>query len=175
MVAAVRRALATAPCSLRKVGRPCPRFLAGRCSCLLVLCAALITSGTASAACIARPLVLLHASTGAGRTAVKLPAFLRATLICGEARGPRGWRGFAGRRGTAGPIGVIGPVGATGATGAPGTNGATGAQGQPGAAGTNGTNGTNGTQGLRGDAGTNGINGTNGTSVTPDYAYVYDT
>jgi Collagen triple helix repeat (20 copies) len=141
---------------------------------LFVLCAALITSGTASAACIARPLVLLHASTGAGRTTVKLPAFLRATLICGEARGPRGWRGFTGTRGAAGLIGVMGPVGATGATGAtgaPGTNGATGAQGQPGAA---GTNGTNGSQGLRGDAGTNGTNGTNGTSVTPDYAYFYD-
>src|SRR3954451_19548574 len=117
---------------------------------LVVLCAALVGSGTASAAGIARPLVLLHASTGAGRTTVKLPAFLRATLICGEARGPRGWRGFRGTRGAAGPIGLVGPVGETGATGAPGANGATGAQGQKGAS---GANGTNGAQGLRGAAG----------------------
>ncbi|MDX6574012.1 MAG: hypothetical protein QOC86_3168, partial [Gaiellales bacterium] len=47
---------------------------------LSVAMGALISSGTASAACLARPLVLMHA---AARTPVKLPAFLRATMICG--------------------------------------------------------------------------------------------
>jgi hypothetical protein len=114
---------------------------------LSVAMGALISSGTASAACLARPLVLMHA---AGRTPLKLPAFLRATMICGADRGPRGLKGATGL---------------AGATGARGADGANGSIGQPGPAGTNGTNGINGRD---------GANGGPGPAATRDYAYLYD-
>ncbi len=141
---------------------------------LSVACGALLSSGTASAACIARPLVLVHA---AARTPVKLPAFLRATMICGADRGARGLKGDGGTRGARGADGAAGLSGATGARGADGTHGAPGAPGAPGVNGTNGAPGTNGTNGAPGTPGTNGINGHDGAPGLPatrDYAYLYD-
>jgi hypothetical protein len=129
-------------------------------------CGLLVLSGTASAACLARPLVLVRAAAGGARTAVKLPPFLRATLICGEARGPRGLDGAPGKTGADGAIGATGAVGATGAMGATGYVGPTGPTGPMGATGGTGNNG------LPGTPGTNGIDGIN--AVT-GYAYVYDT
>jgi hypothetical protein len=114
---------------------------------LSVACGALISSGNASAACLARPLVLMHV---AGRTPVKLPPFLRATMICGAERGLRGVRGASGKTGARG---------ADGAQGAAGTNGINGAQGAP------GTNGINGHD---------GADGTPGPPATRDYAFLYD-
>jgi Collagen triple helix repeat (20 copies) len=120
---------------------------------LSVACGALISSGTASAACLARPLVLVHT---AGRTTVKLPAFLRATMICGADRGPRGVKGERGN------------TGATGARGVDGTNGGTGQTGSAGA------NGINGAQGAPGRNGIDGLDGARGPAATPDYAYFYN-
>jgi hypothetical protein len=130
---------------------------------------ALISSGTASAACLARPLVLLHA---AGRTPVKLPAFLRATMICGEDRGPRGWKGDGGKTGvglpgTAGTDGAPGAIGQTGAAGSNGANGAAGSNGSNGAPGTQGSPGTTGSQGAPGAQGTPGTAGTTGSQGAP--------
>jgi collagen type I alpha len=105
---------------------------------------------------------------GPSRTVVKLPAFLRHTLICG---GDRGLRGAKGENGSAGATGAIGAPGATGATGAAGTNG------------TNGANGTNGSPGLRGADGAPGADGLVGVvgptgpvgpAATRTYAYIYD-
>jgi hypothetical protein len=118
---------------------------------LSVASTALVSSGTASAACLARPLVLLH--PGASRSAVKLPAFLRHTLICGMDRGPRGAKG---------PIGTRGANGATGATGAAGTNG------------TNGLPGVQGADGAPGADGHIGAVGPIGPAATRTYAYIYD-
>jgi hypothetical protein len=87
---------------------------------------------------------------------VKLPAFLRATMICGAERGLRGVKGDSGK---------------TGATGARGVDGANGGIGQPGPAGTNGINGAPGTNGTNG---TNGIDGARGPAATPDYAHFYN-
>ncbi len=152
---------------------------------LSVTCAALVWSGTASAACLARPLVLLN--PGPSRTLVKLPAFLRNTLICGEDRGPRGGKGESGKTGARGVVGSVGAVGANGllgATGAAGTAGPAGATGGPGAtgatgaAGTNGTNGTNGSTGAKGADGAPGADGQIGPTGPPAtiaYAYIYDT
>ena len=98
----------------------------------------------------------------AGRTPVKLPAFLRATMICGADRGPRGVKGDSGK---------------TGATGARGADGANGGIGQPGPAGTNGINGAQGAPGTNGINGTNGRDGADGApgpAATRDYAYLYD-
>jgi hypothetical protein len=124
---------------------------------LSVTCAALISSGTASAACLARPLVLLN--PGPSRTLVKLPAFLRHTLICGGVRGQRGLKGESGTNGT---------NGAPGATGAAGTNGTNGTNGSPGARGPDGAPGTNGLVGVAGPT------GPIGPAATRTYAYIYD-
>jgi hypothetical protein len=146
---------------------------------LALSCGALITSGTASAACIARPLVLLHA--GGARTAVKLPPFLRATLICGGDRGLRGLKGATGKSGLAGAIGLTGasgstgPVGATGAQGDVGPVGATGATGVTGLVGAAGPVGPRGLIGADGQVGGDGPPGPNGTPAPTGYAYVYDT
>jgi hypothetical protein len=129
-------------------------------------CGLLVLSGTASAACLARPLVLVRAAAGGARTAVKLPPFLRATLICGEARGPRGLDGAPGKTGADGAIGATGAVGATGAMGAMGITGYTGSTGPTGPAGATGATGNNG---LPGTPGINGIDAASG------YGYIYDT
>jgi hypothetical protein len=157
-----------------------------------VTCGVLVSSEAASASCLARPLVLLHS---ASRTTVKLPAFLRATMICGGDRGLRGLKGATGKAGVHGKAGVRGKAGTDGATGLAGPAGPTGAAGRNGVDGTNGSNGANGANGAVGQpglAGTNGVNGTPGgtgqtgqngqdgapgqpgPAATIDYAYVYD-
>jgi hypothetical protein len=133
---------------------------------LSTFCGSLVLSGTASAACPARPLVVVRATAGGGQTAVKLPPFLRATLICGDTRGLRGFKGVPGKAGADGATGPAGPVGSTGATG---PEGAAGATGPIGPMGPTGINGVVGTPGLA------GINGTNGINAPTGYAYVYDT
>jgi hypothetical protein len=94
-----------------------------------------------------------------GRAPVKLPAFLRATMICGADRGPRGLKGATGL---------------AGATGARGADGAIGSIGQPGPAGTNGINGAQGAPGRNGVDGTDGVDGATGPAATPDYAHFYN-
>jgi hypothetical protein len=163
-----------------KAGHAMRGFHRGRILILLsVTFSALVSSGTASAACLARPLVLLH--PGASRSAVKLPAFLRHTLICGMDRGPRGAKGPSGARGGAGARGVAGVRGLRGRTGAIGPAGANGANGVPGASGSAGTNGTNGTNGSPGARGTDGSPGADGhvgpmgPAASNTYGYIYDT
>jgi Collagen triple helix repeat (20 copies) len=142
-----------------------------------VTCGALVSSEAASASCLARPLVLLHASS---RTTVKLPAFLRATMICGGVRGVRGVRGLrgapgkAGLLGKAGRVGASGLVGPTGPTGAAGRNGVDGTNGSNGANGANGATGQPGANGAPGQTGQTGQNGQTGPPATIDYAYVSD-
>jgi hypothetical protein len=151
-----------------------------------VTCGALGSSEVASASCLARPLVLLHASS---RTTVKLPAFLRATMICGGERGARGLRGATGRTGglggngsagaigASGLVGPAGPAGVAGKSGLDGINGADGADGatgQPGSAGTNGAPGGTGQTGQTGQNGQDGATGQTGPAATIDYAYVSD-